>query len=151
MPPRLHPARARANYLAIHAAIGERLVKSAHDSSDGGLAVALAEMAFAGGLGIEADVGTIPVAGNMEQEAAVLFSESPARILLEVPIDSVAEVQALFESRGATRPVPIGRVTERDRLIITGFEGKPVIDASLAALKTAWKGPRNAPGFADGS
>jgi phosphoribosylformylglycinamidine synthase len=149
--PRLDPARARANYLAIHAAIGERLVKSAHDCSDGGLAVALAEMAFAGGLGIDADLGTVPVAGNMEREAAVLFSESPARILLEVPTESVAEIEGLFESRGANRPVPIGRVTQRDRLIITGFEGKPVIDASLAALKTAWKGPRNASGFVDGS
>ena len=66
------------------AAIGRGLVRSCHDLSEGGLAVALAEMALAGGLGARASLGDVPRDDDDANDAALLFSESPTRFLLEV-------------------------------------------------------------------
>ena len=56
--PTVDAAKNRNLYLALHQAIGEGLVRSCHDLSEGGLAVAAAEMGFAGGLGIEMQLST---------------------------------------------------------------------------------------------
>ena len=53
------PSCATATFAAVHAAIDAGLVRSCHDLSEGGLAAALAEMAFAGGLGIDVEIETL--------------------------------------------------------------------------------------------
>jgi phosphoribosylformylglycinamidine synthase len=63
----------------ISVAIADGLVVSCHDCSEGGLAVALAEMAFAGGLGIEADLRGLPRSKDCCRTDAQLFSESNSR------------------------------------------------------------------------
>ena len=60
-----------------------RLVASCHDCSDGGLGVALAETAFAGGLGLEIDLGAVPAEGITRNDA-LLFSESQSRFVVTV-------------------------------------------------------------------
>ncbi len=59
--------------MALADAIEKGLVASCHDCSDGGLAVALAETAFAGGLGIIADISGVPAKGSMRTDY-LLFS-----------------------------------------------------------------------------
>lgn len=73
-------------YRAVHEAIRDGLVVAAHDCSEGGLAVALAEMALAGDLGMVCE--EIPPAVVHRE----LFAEAPGRLLLEVAPEHLAEV-----------------------------------------------------------
>ncbi|MEN6576489.1 MAG: phosphoribosylformylglycinamidine synthase subunit PurL, partial [Phycisphaerales bacterium] len=68
----------------IAAAITDGLVESCHDCSEGGLAVALAEMAFAGGMGVEAHLRGLPRSKDCVRSDVQLFSESNSRYIVEV-------------------------------------------------------------------
>ena len=85
------PGRSRAGLAGCSgrsiAAISRGLVRSCHDLSEGGLAVALAEMALAGGLGADVSLGTSRATATAAHDAVLLFSESPSRFLLEVRPD----------------------------------------------------------------
>ena len=58
--PKVKGAKAKRTFKAVTKAIDSGLIKSCHDLSEGGLAVAAAEMAFAGGYGLELDLGKVP-------------------------------------------------------------------------------------------
>src|SRR5208337_3490420 len=81
--PQLDPQAAKRTFAAMHRAIHAGLVRSCHDLSEGGLAVAAAEMAFAGGFGADMAIEGIPCDGDLDA-AARLFSESNTRFLCEV-------------------------------------------------------------------
>ena len=102
-----------------------RLLSSAHDCSDGGLAVALAESAFAGGLGVQAP--DLPILGRLDE---TLFGESQSRIVVSYPSLAAAAVAAA----AATFSVPIKPVGKvgGDRLCIGP------IDVPLAHAEQAW-------------
>ncbi|NNJ24539.1 Phosphoribosylformylglycinamidine synthase subunit PurL [Planctomycetes bacterium LzC2] len=135
-PPTVDAEAAPAVFAAVHRAIAEGCVRACHDLSEGGLAVAAAEMAFAGALGAELSVEHVPDGGDRLSDAAALFSESNTRFLLEAP----AELTATLERHLTGVPyVKIGSVTDGDRLVIRGSDGSPLIDASLADLKAAWQ------------
>lgn len=131
--PRMDPDKALAIFRALHQAIRSGTVRSCHDLSEGGLAVAAAEMAFAGGLG--ADISLAGIADDLPA-AAVLFSESNSRFLVEVPEDQSAAFEACFANAAVA---PVGRVTDNDRLQISAGSGDVLIDSSLASLKEAWQ------------
>jgi len=122
----------------ISDAIAEGLVVSCHDCSEGGLAVALAEMAFAGGLGIEADLRGLPKSKDCTRADAQLFSESNCRYIIEVE----PEKFDAFAKHMLNVPFgQIGRVTEEQKLVVKTEDGGTVIDADIAALKKAWQEP----------
>ncbi len=102
-----------------------RLLSSAHDCSDGGLAVALAESAFAGGLGVQAS--DLPTSGRLDES---LFGESQSRIVVSYPPLAAAAVAAA----AATLSVPISPIgtVGGDRLSIGP------IDVSLARAEQIW-------------
>jgi len=131
--PRVDLATAPRLFAAVHAAISGGLVRACHDLSEGGLAVAAAEMCFAGGIG--ADLTGLP--GELSDEAK-LFSESPTRFLVEVkPVHASA-----FEAAFAGLPVARAGVTLPDaRLRIAGANGEWLIWVKLATLKDAWQKP----------
>ena len=122
----------------IHTAIAASLVRSCHDCSEGGLAAALAEMAFAGGLGIEADLRGLAKSDDCTRIDARLFSESNSRYIVEVAPDKFDAFarEMLNVPFGA-----IGKVVDNGRLIIKDTNGNSVIDADLDGLKRAWKKP----------
>ncbi len=124
-------------FAAFHEVASQGLLKSAHDLSEGGLATALAEMAFAGGLGIDADLK--PLAGL--SDAVNLFSESNTRFVVEVAAGDVSAIQAIFQKHQVGVPVVLGTVTETQKLTITGANGTKLIDSDLASLKQAWQAP----------
>jgi phosphoribosylformylglycinamidine synthase len=136
--PTLEPERSRRVFTALHAAMRRRLVRSCHDLSEGGLAVALAEAAFAGGLGPEIDLQTLSNA-NLS-DAALLFAESNTRFIVEVAPSNAA---AFAETLDGLPCVQIGSVTESDRLVVRAGKGSTLLDASLAELKEAWQRPLN--------
>ena len=82
--PILDASVARQTYLALHRAITSGCIAACHDLSEGGLAVAAAEMAFAGGFGAELDAALCPTSESL-YDAALLFSESTSRFLVEAP------------------------------------------------------------------
>jgi phosphoribosylformylglycinamidine synthase len=132
--PRPDLAQAPKIFTALHQAITAGLVRSCHDLSEGGLAVAIAEMAFAGGLG--ADLTSH--GGPDLDDLAALFAETPTRFLVEV---KPTHVQG-FEAACAGLPLmAVGSVVETPRLRIAGGNGEWVIWATLEELREAWQAP----------
>jgi phosphoribosylformylglycinamidine (FGAM) synthase-like enzyme len=133
--PKLHATKARRTYYNLTKAMGEGVVKSCHDLSEGGLGVAAAEMAFAGGYGLELDLSAVPnklVARN----DFLLFSESNSRFLIEVAEQDRFAFEDLMRSKACA---PIGNVTKDQKLLVHGLNGKVVVDADLAELRRSWK------------
>jgi len=120
----------------ISEVLAQGLVASCHDCSEGGLAVALAEMAFAGGLGIEADLRGLPKTRDCSRVDAQLFSESNSRYVVEVE----PEHYDAFAKAMLNLPFgQLGKVVAEPRLTIRSEEGENVVDADLDALKQAWQ------------
>jgi phosphoribosylformylglycinamidine synthase len=132
--PRPNLDQAPKLFAELHGAITSGLVRSCHDLSEGGLAVAAAEMAFAGGLG--ADLSSTGVTGLPDEVA--LFSESCTRFLLEVKPEKVARFETALAGLPLTK---VGVVVPQPRLRIAGTNGEWVVWADLAALKEAWQAP----------
>jgi phosphoribosylformylglycinamidine (FGAM) synthase-like enzyme len=133
--PRLDPARAREQYRALFQAMQAGLVCSAHDCAEGGIAVALAEMAIAGRLGARVDLRTLPTA--IHRSDHVLFSESHSRLLVEVSPENTAAFEAALT--GCTW-ASFGCVAEEPRVQVTGLDGSTVVDVPIEALRAAWQG-----------
>jgi phosphoribosylformylglycinamidine synthase subunit PurSL len=137
--PRVDAARARSLYEALSSAIARGLVASCHDCSDGGLGVALAETAFAGGFGVDIDLRRVPGAGDLRDDVT-LFSESPSRFVVTVR----AGQASAFESILAGSPcAAVGHVTELGVFRVLGRSGMPIIETGIATLKAAWQRPLN--------
>jgi phosphoribosylformylglycinamidine synthase len=112
----LEAERALADVLVTAAERG--LVVAAHDLSDGGLAIALAESCLAGGTGC---VITPPA-----DAASFLFSESAARALLAAQPGTAAELVAICEEAGVPAQV-IGQ-TGGSALEIAGLFSVPLAE-----------------------
>ncbi|MHC4084013.1 MAG: phosphoribosylformylglycinamidine synthase subunit PurL [Planctomycetota bacterium] len=122
----------------ICAAIEQALIVSCHDCSEGGLAVALAEMAFAGGLGIEADLRGLPKSKDCSRVDAQLFSESNSRYIVEVEPENYDAFAKLMLNLPFGQ---IGKVTAENTLTVKAEDGKKVIEHDLDSLKQAWQKP----------
>jgi len=120
----------------ISTAIAEGIIVSCHDCSEGGLAVALAEMAFAGGLAIEADLRGLPKSKDCSRLDTQLFSESNSRYIVEVEPGNYNAFAKLMLNLPFGQ---IGKVTEQKMLSIKAEDGKKVIDADIDSLKQAWQ------------
>jgi phosphoribosylformylglycinamidine synthase subunit PurSL len=136
--PTVEPVRAKQTFATVHAAIQQRLVRSCHDLSEGGLIAALAEMAFAGRLGVSVD---IEPASRGLSALVTLFSESNTRFLLEITPEKEAAVQGIFKSAGVSL-VRLGEVTENDRVAIKMGESL-LVDESITKLLDRWQKPLN--------
>jgi len=126
---------AKSLHRAMHKAIVKKTVRACHDLSEGGLAVAIAEMAFAGGLGATIEIGRVPVPRTLPPNV-VLFSESASRYIVEVP----KELRQDFESVFAGLPhACVGEVQPQPTLKCIGPDRELWIDDSLETLKVAWQ------------
>ncbi len=131
--PMVDPVKARALYEKLSAAIAAGFVASCHDCSDGGLAVALAESAFAGGFGMRLDLMPMGIDSNV----AALFSESPSRFVVTISPENVARFEAMLAGCPVTK---LGVVTQEPIFNVACGNGKAV-NAPLAELKEAWQRP----------
>ena len=102
---------------AVAACTQDGLVQAAHDCSEGGLAVALAEMAFAGGLGMSINLDQVPTAGGISQASTVLFSESQSRIVITVKPEHLEKVTELLAD---VPHATIGSVIEQPEMQLKG-------------------------------
>ena len=106
------------------------VVLSAHDVSEGGLAVTLAEMGFTGKAGLKVDLAEVPTFDDTPA-AEHLFGETPGRIVFEI----APENAALAEELGFTI---IGETTGDGQLTITNGDDE-LIAISIAELKPIWQ------------
>ena len=132
MPPAADLDAARALHDLVAGLVHDRDVRGVHDCADGGLAVTLAEMAFAGGVGFRVDLATAPGAPRVAP-AEACFGESTSRVVPSVAPDTVAAVLA----RAATANVPAGR--DRRRAGGTRLVAADVFDVALADAHAAWR------------
>jgi len=132
--PRVDLKLARRIHNAVHNAIVHETVRACHDLSEGGLAVAAAEMALAGGLGARIDLGRVPAPVLLPPHVA-LFSESAPRYLMEVPRERARDFEALF---AGLPHACVGEVTAEPRLHCLGAEKEVWLDEPVEGLKAAW-------------
>ena len=119
---------------AVADLIARGLVKSAHDCSEGGVLVAAAEMAFAGGKGLTINLDEIPCAGDEALNPLMkAFNEATSRYLLEVADDDLREVSKLL---GELPFAVIGAVNDSGRLRVSALD----LDLGIDELSAAWRG-----------
>ncbi len=154
--PTVDVAAAHHTFAALHQAIHARTVRACHDLSEGGLALAAAEMAFAGGLGARIQLADVPPAADVDTDAThpaplhsaplhsaeLLFSESNSRFLCEVPAAAAEEFERIMSQRAAS-PVPVKRIGEvtADVQLHIFHETSTVVQIDIATLKEAWQAP----------
>jgi phosphoribosylformylglycinamidine synthase len=136
-PPVIDLERERALISLIAELIGRRLVRSAHDCAEGGLAVTLAECCFDSG-GIGADV-SIPAAisdGGVDRVAATLFGESASRIVVSVVPERVSDVLGAAKAAG----IPASRIGRTGGgAIRMSVDGAVELECAVTEAEAAWR------------
>ena len=115
------------------ALIDENLINSAHDCSDGGLAVAIAESCFSS-LGREAVGAEIDMIDTKLSHEANLFGETPSRIVISFAPENEVRIRELA---AACPMIERGRVTG-DTLNIS-INGETLVSAAIDELESAWR------------
>ncbi|OAB36074.1 phosphoribosylformylglycinamidine synthase subunit PurL [Paenibacillus glacialis] len=115
---------------SVLGAIQSGLVQSAHDLSEGGLSVAVAESCISGGIGAQVHIET-----DLRSDFA-LFSESQSRILLSASPEKAEQLKTYIEGHG----VPVVRIgTVGGSNLALDINGKNALNESVEALKQVWK------------
>ncbi|MEA3544169.1 MAG: AIR synthase-related protein, partial [Thermodesulfobacteriota bacterium] len=135
--PQVDAAQALRRYRTLNRAQQQSLIASCHDLSDGGLGVALAESAFAGGFGMQVELSYVDVE-QVFREDKLLFSESQSRLLVTVQRGKKEAFEKLFAGQSCRC---LGQVIEQPNLIINGLHGQNLIHVTLEHLKQAWQAP----------
>jgi phosphoribosylformylglycinamidine synthase II len=134
--PRVDSRKGKRLMDTLSAVIDKGLVNACHDLSEGGIGVAAAEMAFAGGLGMVIHLGKVPLGEAIDRDDYVLFSESNTRFLVEVAPEDKARFEAMMSGADFAA---IGEVTDRGKLEVYGLDGRLVLSALVGELKEAWQ------------
>ncbi|MFM7741858.1 MAG: phosphoribosylformylglycinamidine synthase subunit PurL [Planctomycetota bacterium] len=127
----------------LHEAIRAGLVRSCHDISEGGLAVALAEMCIGGRMGLSATLRDVPCSEKSAVDTVLLFGESPSRFVVEVEPSAAGPLGDLWAD------LPVGRLGTlagpgepgAEKLVIKGLDHSVLIDVSVDVLENTWKRP----------
>ena len=135
--PKVRPAEGKRTMEALSLAIDQGLVRSCHDCSEGGIGVAAAEMAFAGGLGMQLSLTNLPRDADVTTDNTLLFSESNSRFIVEI----APEQQEAFETCMAGIPIGcVGTVVEGADFVVNGTDGNAIVETTIDRLKESWQG-----------
>ena len=136
--PPLDLQRSRATLHALAGAVRRGLVRACHDLSEGGLAVALAEMTLGGPYGLRLDLDRLPSGGPTALSLPVaLFAETPSRFAVAVdPARGTA-----FEAALAGLPCACCGVVDATAGLIITEGGQVLLDLSAQELRRAWQTP----------
>ncbi len=122
---------------AVSRTVEKGLALSVHDCSEGGLAVALAEMAFSGGVGAQVSLKNVPYqAQGAKRNDHILFSESNSRFVVEVTAQKQKEFERVL--KGVSFGL-IGQTTSEKKLCVTGLDGKICVNSDIHSLKKVWQ------------
>ena len=131
-PPELDLEKEVALQKAVIEVIQQSLVDSAHDCSEGGVAVALAEKAFAKGVGAR-----VNLASNGLPAEFVLFGEDASRIVVSCDSENMARIKQVAEKHGIVAEVLGETIPERLEISI---DGSVALSASVGELNEAFEG-----------
>ncbi|MBF0408733.1 MAG: phosphoribosylformylglycinamidine synthase [Candidatus Riflebacteria bacterium] len=138
--PVVRKEEAKRRYQTVSQAVSKSLIESCHDISDGGLAVALAESAFGGNLGLDADISLI--AKSAGSTAAALFSESHSRFVVSIRYENRGAFEELFGKDCHF----LGQVTSDRVLRVRENSGsceRILIEAKISDLSDKWRNALN--------
>jgi phosphoribosylformylglycinamidine synthase len=116
----------------VRQAIADGLIASAHDSSDGGLAVALAECSIASGFGVE-----LTLSAATMSPARLLFAEGGARVVVSVKADQLTRWQTMLTSNPDVSTTVLGTVASHGRFQLSFGVGS-TIDLSVDQLQQVY-------------
>lgn len=134
--PMVNPKRAKETFDCLSKAASLGLIMAMHDCSEAGMALAAAEMAFAGGLGMELFLKEVPFQLSAKRNDFILFSESNSRFIVEVKKEHKRDFERILKG------IPyglIGCVSQNKAFKVYGTDGKICINADIAGLKEAWQ------------
>ncbi len=131
-PPALELEKEASLQKAIVEIIGAGLVDSAHDCSDGGIAVALAESSFPQSIGIKVDIP-----GHELPDEFVLFGEDASRILISCDQSNLSRIQEVAVKYGISSQ-QIGVTVPAEFEI--KIDGRTVVSASISAMHENYEG-----------
>jgi len=135
--PMLNLKRGGEVHNAMHRAIKRGLVCSCHDLSEGGLVAAAAEMAIAGGLGIDLNIAGLVTASFEGHESAVLFGEAPTRYLVEVAPENLVGFE---RAMGRSPRMTVGEVLAGPSFTVMNRDSL-LFETDIASLKRSWQRP----------
>jgi phosphoribosylformylglycinamidine synthase II len=135
--PKVRVEQAKKTMDLVTEAIDKGYLRSCHDLSEGGLAVASAEIAFSSGYGLELDLKKVPRTEDMPRNDFILFSESNSRFLVEVTEKHRDTFEKLMKGAVCAE---VGRVKKEGYLSVIGLDGKQVVHADLDELRKRWQG-----------
>jgi len=138
--PKVNLKTAPQVFAAVAQAINQRLILSCHDCSEGGLAVALAEMAFAGNFGMQINLAGVPLAGEISRADQILFSESTTRFIIEIAPENFDRLAKLCKD---IRFGQLGTITNEPTLTIKDTNNQTIINVSIDQCKQTWQQPLN--------
>jgi len=130
--PKVDIKKAREIFEALHKAMKKDIIRSAHDVSEGGLGITVAEMCFGGNLGATIDLSSV---SDLQRADQILFSESQSRFVVEVSPDHEKKIQNIFKGLPIFK---LGEITSEPELKID-FQKKVLIKTSLDDLRQAYK------------
>jgi phosphoribosylformylglycinamidine synthase len=128
------PAKSRVN--ALVKAIDLGIIRACHDLSEGGLAVAAAEMALSSDYGLDLWLNNVPKPRNMVRDDFILFSESNSRFLVEVPEKKKLDFEELMQGNAFSM---VGRVKKQPYFSVFGLNNQRIVNVNIAKLRNAWK------------
>ncbi len=131
--PKVDTGTAAKRYTALFNTMQQKLVSACHDLSDGGLAVALAEMALGGRLGCDVSLDQAPAEPMTLTE--LLYSESASRLLVTVAPEHAAAFEQAFAGQHCLR---LGTVTA-EPVLRAAYKSSPVLAESAETLAQAFK------------
>ncbi|HEY6936906.1 MAG TPA: phosphoribosylformylglycinamidine synthase subunit PurL, partial [Terriglobales bacterium] len=129
-PPALELEKEAALQKCLIEAIQAGLVESAHDVSEGGLAVTVAECGFRNGVGARLEVA----AGELPAEC-LLFGEDASQVLISCDPQQVPRIQQLAEKFGVAADLIGATIADNLEIMV---DGKPVVSAPVAELRESW-------------
>ena len=131
-PPRTDVDLEQRVQVLVRQAIAAGLIASAHDSSDGGLAVALAECSIASGLGVE-----LTLSAAQTSPARLLFAEGGARVVVSVKADQLMRWQTMLTSSPGVSATVLGTVASHGQFHLS-FGAGSTIDLSVDQLQQVY-------------
>ena len=139
--PKVDVRQAKRTVDSMAMAVDSRCIRACHDLSEGGLAIAAAEMAFAGDCGMDLWLRSIPKPKSMISDDFILFSESNSRFLVEVDKRHTKDFENLMQGNSCAL---IGRVKREPSFTMYGINDRKLVGTDLAKLRKAWKTPLGA-------
>jgi phosphoribosylformylglycinamidine synthase len=130
-PPLLDLKDEKALQDVLQVLASEKLVESARDVAEGGIAVAAAKLSFARGLGVELDL----ISAGLPAEC-VLFAEDASRVLLTCAATNIGAIEQIAVKYGLNAQHIGSTASERFTIRI---DGAPVIEGEAASFRQSWR------------